>query len=164
MQTANFITASAEVTTITKLKKGDVYKRLEDSTYSGDEIIHGIVLDVLYNGTDAAIQTMEFKGSYNSLDTTFKVFGGSKEIKIFPSSQEEVQTYLKDSVESIKRDITTKEKALAEAHDKLEQAKNIVSGELIKSLTIPEYSDKPLAAIAATDTTDGSVDLDSIGF
>lgn len=142
MQTANFITASAEVTSITKLKKGDVYKRLSDDTYSGDEILHGIVLDVLYNGTDAAIQCMEFKSSYSSLDTNFKVFGGSKDIKIFPSTQEEVSQYLKDVVKSIERDIETKQKSLSENQDKLVQAKQIVSGSLVKKLTTPEYSDK----------------------
>lgn len=142
MQTANFITASAEITSITKLKKGDVYKRLEEPSYGDDTIVHGIVLDVLYNGTDAAIQTMEFKGNYSQITTTFKVFAGGKDIKIFPSTQEEVQSYLKDCVQSIESDITKKKKEVTEAEDRLEQAKAIVSGSIVKNLSTPEYSDQ----------------------
>lgn len=145
MKTANFITASAEITTVTSLKKGDVYKRLNDSSYGEDTIVHGIVLDVLYNGTDAAIQTMEFKSGYNSLDTDFKVFGSNKDIKVFPSSQEEVQVYLKDCINNIADEIETKKKAVIEAEEKLKKAKAIVSGDLVKNLSTPEYSDQPQA-------------------
>lgn len=145
MQTANFVTASAEITSITKIKKGDVYKRLEDgSTYSEDKIVHGIVLDVLYNGEDAAIQTMEFASSYKDLTTGFKVFGSKKDIKIFPSSMEEVQTYLKDCVKNIETELSTKQKEVLEVEDKLEQAKQIVSGELVKHLSTPEFSNEPV--------------------
>lgn len=146
MQTANFITASAEITSITKLKKGDVYKRLTEADYAGgvDKITHGIVLDVLYNGTDAAIQTMEFQSDYNGLKTEFKVFGGGKDIKIFPSSQEEVEKYLKGCVDAIKRDIETQEKKLIETKEKLTETIRITSGELVKRLTTPDYADTVL--------------------
>lgn len=142
MQTATFVQASAEITTITKLKKGDVYKRLNDSDYGDDKIVHGIVLDVLYNGTDAAIQCMEFQSSYNDLKTEFKVFGGSKEIKIFPSSKEEVQVYLKGCVANMTDKVADKRSELSQAETDLEKAKDIVSGSLVKKLTTPEFSDK----------------------
>jgi hypothetical protein len=144
MQTASFIQASAEITTITKLKKGDVYKRLNDKDYGDDKITHGIVLDVLYNGTDAAIQCMEFESSYSSLKTEFKVFGGDKEIKIFPSNKEEVQVYLKDAVGMMEEKVTEKRQELAQAEVDVEKAKAIVSGSLVKKLTTPEFSDEPI--------------------
>lgn len=150
MQTANFVTASAEVTSITTLKKGDVYKRLETSDYSGDSIIHGIVLEVLYNGTDAAIECMEFTTGYQSLNTKFKVFAGGKDIKIFPSSQEQVQEYLKDCVSSIERELKDSEKNVLDTQEKLTQAKRIVSGDLVKNLSTPDFSDKLVAETAHT--------------
>lgn len=140
MQTTNFIAASAEVTTITSLKKGDVYKRLEESSYGEDKIVHGVVLDVLYNGTDAAIQTMEFKGTYRSLDTSFKTFSGDKEIKIFPSNPEEVKSYLETTVKSIENDIDSKKKELSEAEDKLAKAQELATGGFFKKLQAPEYN------------------------
>lgn len=140
MNTSNFITASAEITTITSLVKGDVYKRLEENSYSEDSIVHGVVLDVLYNGTDAAIQTMEFKSSYSSLETTFKVFSGNKDIKIFPSNQAEVEKYLADCVKSVEREVESNKKKLAESETKLAQAQEIVSGDLIKQLNTPAHT------------------------
>lgn len=142
MNTTNFITASAEITTITSLKKGDVYKRLEESSYGGDEIVQGIVLDVLYNGTDAAIQVMEFKPGYKDIDKTFKVFGGAKDIKIFPSSKEEIEHYLNDSVRNMQDEIVKKESELLQAKDNLAKTQEIVNGTLIKSLTTPDFTNQ----------------------
>lgn len=169
MQTTNFIAASAEVTTITSLKKGDVYKRLEESSYSsGDKIVHGVVLDVLYNGTDAAIQAMEFKGNYSSMDTEFKTFSGDKEIKIFPSNADEVKQYLKTTVESLERKVVEKKKEVVEAEDELAKAQEIVGGSLIKKLRTPEYSSgktKKLVLQPSKPAEDGSpIQLDDIPF
>ena len=164
MKTGSFITASAEVTQITELKKGDVYKRLEESSYGDDKIIHGIVLDVLFNGQDAAIQAVEFQGNHKTLDTNFKVFSGGKELKIFPSSMAEVKTYLKDCVGSIERDIQSKEKDLDEAREKLNQANDLVSGNLIKKLTTPSHTRTP-ALVGATETeAELPADLNNIPF
>src|SRR3954470_12502966 len=98
MKTQTIIQASAEVTQITSLKKGNVYKRLEEGSYGGDKIIYGIVIDVLFNGEDAAIQAIEFEPSYSTLDTKLKTLGTKAELKIFPASQEELNVYLKDAV------------------------------------------------------------------
>src|SRR5690349_24839270 len=99
MQTANFIQASAEVTNITTLKKGDVYKRLHDEGYGEDKIVYGIVYDVLYNGEDAAIMTLEFTPGYRELKTELKTFAGKKESKILPCTPDEGKKYTDDAID-----------------------------------------------------------------
>jgi hypothetical protein len=98
-------------------------------------------LDVLYNGTDAAIQVMEFKPGYKDLEKTFKVFGGSKDIKIFPSSKEEVQNYLDNLLVAMEGDIEDKKEELKKVEDSLVKARQIASGTLMQQLTTPEYID-----------------------
>lgn len=146
MNTASFVTASATVTRVTELKKGDVYKRLNDDSYSSDDKLRiGIVTDVLFNGTDAVVQTMEFTKSYREIKTTFEVFYNDKEFKVFPATQEEVKQYLQDCVESIESEISSKEKELEEAKEKLVKASEIVNGTLVKKLTTPTISNEPIA-------------------
>lgn len=146
MNTANFVTASAIITRVTELKKGDVYKRLDDgSSYSEEKVLYGIVTDVLYNGEDAAIQSMEFKPGYRELDVDFKVFSGGKDIKVFPAEQSELSSYLSSVVESIEHDIKSKKDELLKAEEKLVNAKEIVSGQLVKKRTTPACTNEKIA-------------------
>jgi hypothetical protein len=154
MESINYIKASANVTRVTSLTKGDVYKRLEDSSYSDDKLLYGIVLDVLYNGSDAVVQAMEFKPSYSSMETSLKTFAGDKDIKIVPANQDEISEYLKSCVSGIRSDVEAQKKKLAEAEDKLREAKKIVSGDLVKKLTTPTYTNTALPATTADSDED----------
>lgn len=145
MNTANFITASAVITRVTELKKGDVYKRLEDSTYSTDKLKYGIVIDVLYNGEDAVVQTMEFNSSYSSLETTFEIFSNEKDLKIFPATQEDLKQHLANCVEQLSAKVETKKEEATKAEADLAKAKDIVSGSLVKKLTTPSFTNEKIA-------------------
>lgn len=93
MQTKTLVEASADIITITSLKAGDVYKRLEKS-YSGYSVNFGVVTSVLHNGTDAAILAIEWKGSFREITAESKVFGTDDDIKIFAAEPAEVREHL----------------------------------------------------------------------
>ena len=60
MHTKQIIQASANVIRITNLRKGDVYKRIDDSSY-GDKVHYGVVLNLYNNGEKTYIETIEYK-------------------------------------------------------------------------------------------------------
>ena len=113
METKSFITASAEITRIVSLKKGDAYKRLEDNSY-GDKIKFGIVLDVLNNGTDCAIQTIELESNYNGVTCENQIFSGNKDIKVFPAQVDEVGKFFLDNIKGMKQSIADDKEKLIE--------------------------------------------------
>lgn len=125
MQTVNLVQASATITTITELKVGDIYKRLEESSYSGAKLKMGVVTGTLNNGEDSVITSLEYDIDYSDgVKTEVKVFGTNAELKIFPAAAEEVTqqiTALEESTESAVRRAET-------ALEKVKQSAEIVAG------------------------------------
>ncbi len=150
MQTASFVTASAQVTRITELVKGDVFKRLEEGYGGTDEIVFGVVMDVLHNGEDAAISAMEFKPSYSDLTVSLKTYAGKRDLKIFPATQDELKIYLEDAEKQCDRQVEAKRKELFNAEATAKRVKELVSGEITKRLTTPQYTDQRTGVIEAS--------------
>lgn len=119
MQTATIVRASipeAEVVQITALRRGDVYKRLVKN-YSDNYTVHyGIVTDVMFNGEDAAITSIEFSRSYNAVTPTLSTFGTDSELKIFGATPEEVHQHLAELHETAQRAVEAKQKELDAAY------------------------------------------------
>lgn len=105
METKTLIQASAQIMTLVNIKKGDIYKRFQASTYSGgdDKLFYGTVLDVMHNGEEAVISAVEFDGDYSGTSITHKVFGGNRELQLFPATVEEMQFGLQHVIESGER-------------------------------------------------------------
>lgn len=137
MNVQNIIKASAQVVTIAELSKNDVYKRLQTSTYESDAIVYGIIVDVLNNGEDTVIQGLEFTPSYSDIKVELKSYAGDKDLKIFGAEPHELMTYLGDAIGALKRDITTKEKALEEAQGKLKTVEDIIANKIDEKLLTP---------------------------
>lgn len=92
--TRHLVEASASVVAITKLSRGDVYKRLTKESYQNTyDIRFGIVTDVLANGTDVAITALEFEDSYTESKTAMKVFGGDSELQLFACDPSELSSH-----------------------------------------------------------------------
>src|SRR5690606_11828344 len=89
METQTLVQASAEIITIHTLKKNDVYRRLETSSYKGDQVMYGVVTDIGHNGEDAFIVSLEFDPNDSAGDITPKTFGTSSNLALFACTPEE---------------------------------------------------------------------------
>lgn len=141
MKTNSIIQSVANVVRITQLKKGDVYKRLTDSSYDSDKIQYGVVVDILNDGEKTFIEAIEYKKSYSDIEATIKIHRGNDDISIFPVELDEVEKYLQGSIESIEKKIEEKKKELYQLSEGLGRARQFVSGELSKKLTMPDFKE-----------------------
>lgn len=135
MQTKQIIQSSANVIRITKLAKGNLYKRFDD----GDYTYYGIVTDVLNDGVNTIITSTEYKKSWSSMDCANKVIKGEKDYVLFPATIEEIQNEFQSVIESKEKSIESNKKAIKEAEDIIEVTKKLISGEMQKELTLPEF-------------------------
>jgi len=97
MRTDTLVRGSADVVTVVRLRKHDVYKRLDKEGYGDTYVLRfGIVTDVLYNGEDTAITAIEFRQAYagQPVVTELKVFGTNSDLKLFYAEPEEITTHL----------------------------------------------------------------------
>lgn len=135
MQTKSIVQASANVIRIVNLKKGDVYKRIEDSSYGNANIHYGVVVDLFNDGSKTFVEALEYTKSYSDVNAEIKVFGGDKDISIFPTDIEEVKNYFASAINSVEEDISKKKIELQKTIEACEKSKQFVSGELSKQLT-----------------------------
>lgn len=131
MEAKTLIQGSAQLLTIVNLKKGDIYKRYVKE-YSEAKLYFGVVLDVMFNGQDAAIHALEFDSSYSSATISRKVFGNDTELAIFPADPSEFQIALSEIQEVADRSVQTKERELDKARQDLSTIIAAHSLELMK--------------------------------
>ena len=139
METRQIIQNSANVVRITHLKKGDVYKRIDEATYGGPSIYYGVVIELLNDGTKTFIETLEYKKDYGQVTAEVKVFAGDNDVSIYPASPDEVRHYLSDAIEGMHRRVKEKQEELNKLKEAAENAEAFVSGETAKQLFAPEY-------------------------
>jgi len=137
MQTKQIIQASANVIRITKLSKGNIYKRFDDSDYT----YYGIVTDVLNDGINAIITSTEYRKSWSSMDVSQKVIKGEKDYVLFPATLEEIESEFQSVIDSKERDIENSKKSIKEAEKVIEVTKKLISGEMQKELSTPEFKE-----------------------
>lgn len=140
MQTKNVIQTSANVIRITNLKKGDIYKRYEDSSYSSS-LYYGLVKDIKNNGEETFIEAIEYKKSYSSVDADLKIFSGSKDLAIFPATLEEVQEEFSGVVEKLEKEIKEKQKEIENKTKCIEDTNKLLSGQLANMIQSAEYKE-----------------------
>lgn len=137
MQTKQIIQASANVIRITKLQKGNIYKRFDDSDY----VYYGIVTDVLNDGSNAIITSTEYRKSWSSMDVSQKVIKGEKDYVLFPATLEEMQDEFQSVIGTKEREIQDAQKKIQEAEKSIEITKKLLSGEMQKELTTTEFKE-----------------------
>jgi F0F1-type ATP synthase epsilon subunit len=119
--------AAAEVITITTLRPGDVYSRLEKQSYGDRYYIRlGIVQTVHSNGDDTAFTAVEV----DSLDYTMelKVFGSGSDLSLFTATTEEIRAVLGEAQDRITREVRDAEQALSKAKDRRAAIDRVVDG------------------------------------
>lgn len=152
--TRNLIRASAEITHITTLRVGDVYKRLDTS--SSDRLFVGIVTDVLHNGEEAAIVAVEYGDDWSGVQVSRKVYATDRDLAIFPCTAEEFASRMGDLVPTARRKVRDAERDLAKAQETLAEVERVAS----LTPTTPEFTDSVPAPAEAVTTSQSSDALD----
>jgi hypothetical protein len=120
LTTAQLVEPTANIVRIVSLKKGDVYKRLHQA-YSGSEpeIRFGIVTDILHNGTEAAVTSLEYQpASTDGLKVELKTFSTTNAPAFFPAEPSEFETHLRDLGRTVDNALkTAREKVTALEHN-----------------------------------------------
>ncbi len=101
MDVRTLINPTAEIHQVTTLKAGDVYKRLETSTYSEDKMLFGIVVECLNNGDTAVVTSLEFYPPVyaGAVETKVRTFSGEAQMALFPCHIEEFRTNLSAAID-----------------------------------------------------------------
>jgi len=137
MQTKQIIQASANVIRITKLSKGNIYKRFEDNDY----VYYGVVTEVLNDGINAIITAVEYRKSWSSIDVSQKVIKGEKDYVLFPATADELEMEFESVVRTKEREIEDYEKKINDNKKLIEQTNKLISGELQKELSTPDFKE-----------------------
>lgn len=138
MQTKNLIQTSANVIRITNLKIGDIYKRYNDSSYDSS-VMYGLVKAINNNGEQTFIEAVEYKKSYSSIDANFVVFGGEKDINIFPATLEEIQDEFGKIVVKLEKEVKEKLEEIEDKKKCIAETQMLLSGELSEKLQSAEF-------------------------
>lgn len=141
MKTQNVIQTVANVIKITSLKKGDVVKMIESSSYSSPESYYAVVLDMLNDGENTYLELLKYKKSYGDVDAEIKLYKGTDDISLFPTSIEEIKEHFEDCISKIEKGIEDDKEKLQKKIEGLNKAKDFISGELSKNLTVVEFSE-----------------------
>lgn len=91
MQVKTLIKSNANIIRVSEVGTGDVYKRLDKPAYGDERVVYGVVLDVLANGEDAALVTLEFGPVSYGTDPKpiIKTFKGDGDVALFPAALDE---------------------------------------------------------------------------
>jgi len=140
MQTKSLIQANVNVIQITNLKKGDVFKKISDTSYGG-KVLYGIVMDLLNDGVNTFIEVLEYEKSYDEIKAEIKVYSGKDDMAIFPTEVEELKEYFESTIKSLEENVEEAKKKLNEDIKAIEKAKEFMTGELSKKLSKVEFKE-----------------------
>jgi hypothetical protein len=140
MKTQNLIQTVANVIKITSLKKGDVVKIIDSSSYN-TEVSFAVVLDLMNDGENAFIEFLKYKKSYNSVDAEIKIYKGTEDLSLFPTNIEELKENFNNTIENLNNKIEEKKEELQKMIVGRDKAKEFISGELSKTLSEVEFSE-----------------------
>lgn len=140
MNTKNLVQTTANVIRIVNLKKGDIYKRYEDGSYSSG-LYYGLVKDIKNNGEQTFIEAVEYKKTYSSIDADLKIYSGDKDLSIFPATLDEVQKEFGSVIEKLAKEIKDKEEEISKKQKCIEDTKKLLSGELSQMIQSAEYKE-----------------------
>lgn len=137
METSQIVRNSAEVLTITKLSPGDVYKRIEATSYD-TSLRFGVVQDVMNNGEDSAVTAIEYAANYNSVSTTLKVFDGSQPAAIYPATPDEIAAHFDELEKAAVTAVEAAEATMEKAQAQMRQV--LTLRDQLHGLTAPEVT------------------------
>ena len=134
METKQIVQASANVIRITKLVKGDIYKRFDDNY-----VYLGIVENIYNDGSNAIIESTEYRNYYSSLEVKQNILRGDKDYVLFPATLDDFNLEFDEMERSLTRKIDDAEKTIKETQKAIEITRSLRDGTLQKSLRSPDF-------------------------
>lgn len=141
MHVRNLIEASANVVTITTLKRGDVYKRIIPATqYATARLQFGVVTSVMNNGERGAITAVEYAQDFSAgVVATLAVFESETDVALFAANPEEVMEHVAEMRQAVERKVAETAQKASEARDMLARTSEVLDG--LIELSAPQTSD-----------------------
>lgn len=139
MQTKHIIQTQANVIKVTNLTKGNVLKMIDNSAYGDDKVKYAIVTDMLNDGEQTFIEMLVYTKSYNEVKSDIKLYKGTEDLAIFPTTTEEVEEYFMSAIAGVQKEINETKEKLGKLQHGIEKAKEFTSGELEKKLTLAGF-------------------------
>lgn len=115
MKINQLIQTNADIITVLTVKRGDIYKRLDEPSYGSAKLLFGVVTDVLANGERSTVTALEVTAGYNSVEVTEKVFAGEGDVQLYPAALEDFETYRDTMIAAAQRGRTEALKKYQEA-------------------------------------------------
>ena len=142
MQTKSIIQANANVIRIVNLKKGDIYKRIDDSSsYNSDELKYGVIQQVYNDGEKTFIESIEYTKSYGEIKAEVEIFTGTKDISIYPVELSEIEKHFANAMKLLEDNLEEKKKEVYQIEKSIKSGKQFISGELSKKLSVVKYKE-----------------------
>lgn len=139
MQITNIVKPTAQVGRVIELAEGDVYKRVESSTYD-TKLVHGVITGILSNGERTTVTAIEYvPGGYSSNEVKTKIFTDTDDVAIYPADPTEFRNAIDDLETSQERAVLSSRTALERSEHLLEQIRGLrtleVSAPTVQSVT-----------------------------
>lgn len=130
MRVRNLIEASADVVTITTLKRGDVYKRVVPAgQFSEAKMQYGVVTSVMNNGEQGAIQGIEYALDYSAgVVAKAAVFDSETDVALFAAQPEEVREHIAEMRQAVNLKVREAEQKLGDARSLAERTAEVLDG------------------------------------
>lgn len=121
MQITSIVKPTAQIGRVVELAEGDVYKRVEVSTYD-TKLVHGVITGVLGNGENTTVTAIEYiPGGYSSNEVKTKIFTDRDDVTIYPADPTEFRNAIDDLEVAQERAVTSARSTLERAEEMLNQ-------------------------------------------
>lgn len=138
METTNLIQSTAKMIKITSLKKWDLIKYIDDSSYSTD-VKYWIITDLMNTWEKAFIEAILYKKTYSDVNVELKIFKWNQDVNIFPATIDDIQEYFKAVEKDMIKKIEEKKDEIYKLEKWLATFKDFVSWETTKKLSTPDF-------------------------
>ena len=129
MHVRNLIEASANVVTITTLKRGDGYKRIIPATQFGEaKLQFGVVTSVMNNGSEGAISAVEYAHDFSGVVVSVKAFDATADVALFAATVDEVMEHIAEIRQAVDHKVTETAQKAAEARDMAARTAQVLDG------------------------------------
>jgi hypothetical protein len=130
MRVSQVVRASADIVRITSLRQGDVYKRVDSNSYTGNKLRYGVVTDVMYDGEEGAVTAVEYEIDFGKVVPRVMCYTTNEGPALFPAQPEELLVHMADLRKALDDTVLQKERELSEARTMRRNAENILTNRL----------------------------------
>lgn len=121
MQITSIVKPTAQFGRVVELAEGDVYKRVERSTYD-TKLVHGVITAILTDGENTTVTAIEYApGGYSTNEIKQKTFTDQDDVAIYPADPDEFRMAVDDLDAAQQRAVEVARGTLERAEHMLKQ-------------------------------------------